>query len=251
MKIKADLHVHSHNSPDCRMSLEQIAAAAKAKGINCVCICDHNTTDGYYEVQQKSDENSFIDGVLFLPAVEYSTDSGHVIGMFMETPIACNVHSSSLVHDIHRNSFPVLAHPYANESHAKKISGFIDAGVAVEVANARASKEANQTAVDNTIGNFSAGSDAHLPAEIGTTYVELDVKELTADGVHEALRHGRGDVYYTPSKKIYRGLSQLYKQIDAGHWYRIPDRLIKTALLFISDIFTVRKTTVVEGKQWQ
>lgn len=250
MKIKADLHVHSHNSMDCRMTLEEIAKAAKKKGIDCVCVCDHHTTDGYYEILEKSDENGFIDGVLFLPAIEYSTDAGHIIGLFMQSPITDTHNSASLIKDLCRFSFPVLAHPYANGKGNPMIKKYIEMGVAVEVANARRSKKANRLAAENAVGLFTAGSDAHLPAEIGNTYVELDVRELTANGVFEALRHARGDVYYTPSKKVYNGISQLYKQIDAGRWQRVPVVLAKTVLFFIKDMITPRKTVVMEGKQW-
>ncbi len=250
MKIKADFHVHSHNSHDCRMSLEEIAKAAKKKGIDCVCVCDHNTTDGYYEILARSDEKGFIDGVLFLPAIEYSTNAGHIIGLFMTSPQPARNDASSLLKDLCRQDFPILAHPYAVTENSKDIKKFIDRGVAVEVANARISNKANKLAKENVLGLFTAGSDAHLPAEIGNTYVQLDVRELTADGVREALRHARGDVYHTPSRKVYRGISQLYRQIDAGKWYRVPDRLVKIVLLFIKDIFTPRKKVVLEGKQW-
>ena len=250
MKIKADLHVHSHNSHDCRMTLEEIATEAKKKGIDCVCVCDHHTMDGYYEILEKSDENGFIDGVLFLPAIEYSTDVGHIIGMFMHSPVSIQNNSAALIKELATFSFPVIAHPYAKGKENAAIKKFIDRGVAVEVANARRSKKANKLAAENAVGLFTAGSDAHLPCEIGNTYVELDVKELSADGVYEALRYARGNVYYKPSKKVCSGITQLYKQIDAGRWYRVPDRLLRTALFFIIDIFTTRKTVILEGKQW-
>ncbi len=250
MKIKADLHIHSHNSFDCRMTLEEIAKAAKKKGIDCVCVCDHNTTDGYYEILEKSDENGFIDGVLFLPAIEYSTDAGHIIGLFMPSPAPLINNARALIKELYRTSFAILAHPYANLKHSTAIKSFIDMGIAVEVANARRSKKTNSLAAENAVGLFTAGSDAHFPAEIGNTYMELDVRELTADGVFEALRHARGDVYYTPSKAVNRGLTQLCKHIDAGKWSKVPVALAKTVLFFIKDIFTPRKTVVMEGKQW-
>ncbi len=250
MKIKADLHVHSHNSLDCRMTLKEIAQAAKKKGIDCVCICDHDTTDGYYEILAKSDENGFIDGILFIPAIEYSTDAGHIIGIILHSPVAITKNSSSLINVLGRASFPILAHPFAYPEKIDAVKKFIDMGIAVEVANARRSKEVNKLAAENAIGMFTAGSDAHLPAEIGNTYVELDVKELSINGVLEAIRHARGDVYYTPSKAVYRGISQLYKYIDTGKRYKVPVTLAKTVLFFIKDIFTPRKTVVMEGKQW-
>lgn len=251
MKIKADLHVHSHNSHDCRMSLEEIAASAKSKGIHCVCVCDHNTLDGYYEILKKCDEKGFIDGILFLPAIEYSTDAGHIIGLFMNNPATPTKDHALLIKYLRQDGFPVLAHPYAKNKDRTLIEKVIDLGVAVEVANSRVSKKANKLAAVNIRNVFTAGSDAHLPSEIGNTFVELETEELSFVGIRKALSLGNGTVYHTPSKRVYRGISQLYRQIDAGKWYRIPDRLAKTAILFIKDIFSFRKTVIMEGKKWQ
>ena len=42
MELRLDLHIHSERSPDGRMSLPQIAAAARARGLQGVAICDHD-----------------------------------------------------------------------------------------------------------------------------------------------------------------------------------------------------------------
>ena len=160
----------------------------------------------------------------------------------MSSPKAVTNDSVSLAEDLMRDGLPVLAHPFATDKEPAKIKKLINLGVAVEVANSRVSEKANKLAAENTMGVFTAGSDAHLPAEIGNTCIELDVKELSADCVREALVTADGKVCHTPSRKVYRGISQLYRQIDAGKWYRVPDRLAKIVILFIKDIS--------EGKPW-
>ena len=58
MKLILDLHLHSKASFDGRMGIEEIAALAKARGLDGVAICDHDVVyTGPTEV----------DGVLILP----------------------------------------------------------------------------------------------------------------------------------------------------------------------------------------
>ena len=70
MKLILDLHLHSKASFDGRMGIEEIAALAKARGLDGVAICDHDVVyTGPTEV----------DGVLILPGVEFSTEYGHLL----------------------------------------------------------------------------------------------------------------------------------------------------------------------------
>ena len=42
MRLTLDLHLHSQASPDGRMTVEEIAAAARARGLHGVAVCDHD-----------------------------------------------------------------------------------------------------------------------------------------------------------------------------------------------------------------
>ena len=67
MRLTLDLHLHSQASPDGRMTVEEIAAAARARGLHGVAVCDHDVVyTGPTEV----------DGVLLIPGVEFSTEHG-------------------------------------------------------------------------------------------------------------------------------------------------------------------------------
>lgn len=78
MKLTLDLHVHSDASFDGRMSVRQIALLAKARGIDGVAICDHDVVyTGPTEVE----------GVLIIPGAEFSTEHGHLLGLFLTAPI--------------------------------------------------------------------------------------------------------------------------------------------------------------------
>lgn len=71
-------HVHTTRS-DGRGSVEQVAAAARAAGLQFVVLTDHNDF--------APREPVFIQGVLMVPAVEISTASGHLVAFGMQTPL--------------------------------------------------------------------------------------------------------------------------------------------------------------------
>jgi hypothetical protein len=71
-------HVHTRLS-DGRGTVEQVAAAAKAAGLQFVVLTDHNDFTPREPV--------FVDGVLMVQGVEISTPHGHVVALGMETPL--------------------------------------------------------------------------------------------------------------------------------------------------------------------
>ena len=103
MEIKLDLHVHSHLSPDGRMSPEEIAAAAKKAGLQAVAICDHE------RVWQGARE---CDGILLIPGGEFSTEHGHLLGLFLSSPIEKGSFAETAAAIRAQGGIPVLAHPF-------------------------------------------------------------------------------------------------------------------------------------------
>ena len=77
--MRADLHVHSARSHDGVLDRAAIAAAAKAKGIAAVAVCDHDKSPQAGDFPAKVEG-----GVLFIPAIEYST--GICSGCFSPAP---------------------------------------------------------------------------------------------------------------------------------------------------------------------
>ena len=71
-------HVHTTRS-DGRGTVEQVAAAAKAAGLQFVVLTDHNDF--------VPREPVFMQGVLMVPAVEISTAAGHLVAFGMQTPL--------------------------------------------------------------------------------------------------------------------------------------------------------------------
>ncbi len=205
MKIKADFHVHTEASPDGRSSLEAITRSAAAKGINAIAVTDHNAITEHPE---------FMNGVLLVRACEFSTKAGHITGLFLYSdPVLAPVlpEAETVVNEIRRcGGVAVIAHPY--QQGLKKLP---DAD-AVETANSRAAmkvRNANALAAEYAkrcglpeIG----GSDAHSAKEVGTSYTELEVSELTTDELRKAVLKGRA-VLVSECSHFTKSLSQLKK----------------------------------------
>lgn len=70
-----DLHVHSLESGDARASLADIAALARARGLDFVAISDHNTMTA---LDFMGDEQAKLNDFLFVPSIEFTTYAGHM-----------------------------------------------------------------------------------------------------------------------------------------------------------------------------
>ena len=75
---RGGFHVHTKLS-DGSGTVEQVAAAAKAAGLQFVVLTDHNDF--------VPREPAFVDGVLMVQGVELSTPHGHLVAFGMQTPL--------------------------------------------------------------------------------------------------------------------------------------------------------------------
>ncbi len=76
--VRGAFHVHTTRS-DGRGTVEEVAAAAKAAGLDFVVLTDHNDF--------VAREPLFVDGVLMVAGVEISTSQGHLAGFGMQHPL--------------------------------------------------------------------------------------------------------------------------------------------------------------------
>ena len=216
MKLTLDLHVHSDASFDGRMSVRQIALLAKARGIDGVAICDHDVVyTGPTEVE----------GVLIIPGAEFSTEHGHLLGLFLTAPIQYTTWKETVqaIHD--QGGITVLAHPYQNKRSGslepfRPILNDIDA---VETWNSRANRKyphANDNAfimalLRNKLS--TGGSDAHVPQEVGRGFLTVDVEERTLAAVKAQILGGgflfRHQHPVVQAAQAQRPASQLLQQL--------------------------------------
>lgn len=173
--LRADLHIHSEYSMDSKMSLERIIDRCLKLGINCVAIADHGTTAGALKMKE-------IAPFKVIVAQEILTPIGEIMGMFLTEDIPGGFSPEETIGRIKdQGGLVCLPHPLdrfrgiaQNYQEIEKVLADIDI---VEAYNSRVllksyNKKAEVFARKHGLP-CSAGSDAHIPHEIGHAYVEM------------------------------------------------------------------------------
>ena len=179
--LRLDLHNHTCYSADGLMSPAVLLEAARAKGIQCLAVTDHNTVRGALEAVTLAENDITLPRVI--PGVELTTDDGEIIGLYVWEDIPSGL---SLLESVTRirgqGGLVYLPHPYAlfrrgaisrgERARAAELSDII------EVVNGRAlgpdaARKARRLA--RKAGRpAGAGSDAHHEAGVGTAYVTVE-----------------------------------------------------------------------------
>ncbi len=209
MKAKLDLHIHSEQSPDGRMTVSEILTQAKKKGLQGAAICDH---DRFFAGQSEGEDFLLIGGE------EFSTPYGHLLGLFLTEPI----HEKTvpdLIRAIHaQGGLAVLAHPFEHAKTPDRFEEIVPLLDGMEIWNGRANRknrQANRQAAEyaaaHNLPGFG-GSDAHLKQEIGNGYVVVEVESLTMDNVKAALLRKDNPVRGINGKSRYVAASQFTRR---------------------------------------
>ena len=187
MELRLDLHIHSERSPDGRMTLSEIAARAKAAGLDGVAVCDHDRT---------LDEVPEFPDLLLIPGIEVSTEHGHLLGLFVREPIATRKFEEAAAAIHAQGGLAVLAHPFEHSRDAERLLPLLPFLDGVEVWNSRADRKIRDAnaraaafAAEHGLRPF-AGSDAHVPREIGHGVTAVEAAKKTLPAVKEALLSG-------------------------------------------------------------
>jgi len=191
--LKADLHVHTRYSEDSISPPENIVQHCLRAGINCVAITDHNEISGAFEVQRIAPFKVII-------GEEMLTNQGEIIGYFLKEKIPAYLSPEETVARIKaQGGLACVPHPYDRfrsgaklRNHAlDKILPEIDL---IEVFNSRTmllqdSARALELARRHDLPG-TAGSDAHIVREIGSTYMEIPGFN-DAEQFRQALKQGQ------------------------------------------------------------
>jgi predicted metal-dependent phosphoesterase TrpH len=174
--LKADLHVHTEYSIDCKTPLEKIVSRCLEIGINCVAISDHGTAEGALKMRDIAPFPVII-------AEEILTPYGEIMGMFLEETIPSGLSVEKTISRIRsQGGLVCIPHPFdifrrsalRNHIIMEKIAEQIDI---IEIFNARTLPFQNLAKAQAFASKYglakSAGSDAHTLYEIGNAYVEI------------------------------------------------------------------------------
>jgi len=170
--MKADLHIHS-NFSDGISSPQEIVKAAIEKGIDCICITDHQEIKGAIEAMRFG----FDKDILVIPGIEITTKSGDVLGINVKKIIPNGLSTKETIKEIKRQGgIAAIPHFFAwplNNFRGKK-EDFL-AVDAIEVFNAALFNFLNKKAFKLS-GKynlpFTAGSDAHRADFVGRGFIE-------------------------------------------------------------------------------
>ena len=190
--LKADFHIHTRYSLDCRTPIEDIIKRCLETGINCIAVSDHEAIEGALEMQKSAPFPVII-------AEEILTPQGEVIGLFLKEKIPVALPIEEAVSRIRaQGGLACLPHPFDTirglRIDGDRLAALVGQIDMIEVFNARSpllrySKRARDFAREHNIPG-TAGSDAHTPREIGSTYVEMP-EFKGRDDFLQALRKGK------------------------------------------------------------
>jgi predicted metal-dependent phosphoesterase TrpH len=185
-----DLHVHTSLSACGRMTIGDILDHIKARGLDGVCITDHDAMDIRHFLSEGVQES----GVCVIFGTEYSTSQGDflIFGPFEDLPAHLSAHRLlQTVQD--RGGVAVAAHPFRKGRCADE--ALIREGLcgAVECLNGRNAPQENSAATrwrQRYALAGCGGSDAHTLDELGTFATRFLVPVRTRAELIRALKNG-------------------------------------------------------------
>lgn len=189
--MKFDLHVHTTISSCSQLTLEQIVSSAAARGLDGVCITDHDSMAASGHISEGVQEN----GVCVIIGMEYSTNDGDFLLFGSFEDLAAGLSAAELLKHVEASGgVAVAAHP-CRPGRATSESLIADGQCRiVESLNGRNQDRHNER-VSEWENRYDVrqvgGSDAHTLEELGrmTTRFDQPIRSR-ADLIH-ALKSGR------------------------------------------------------------
>ncbi|HPM23262.1 MAG TPA: PHP domain-containing protein [Phycisphaerae bacterium] len=183
-KIKTVVHVHTNCSFDSNTSPEDLIATARAAGVGCIAVTDHDEIAGAVAARELGG------GVRIIVGEEITTTEGHVIGLFLEERIPPGLTPEETAQRIRAQGGLVLAaHPFAtlcqhslNHAAMERLLPWLDA---VEVCNAQnllwwESGWARRYAAKHGLTPF-VGDDAHIRGHLAACHQIMPAFDGPAD----------------------------------------------------------------------
>lgn len=189
--MRVDMHMHTQRSFDSLNTPEQVVEAARRKGIDRICITDHNEIEAALRMR-----DSFPDVVI--AGEEVKTAEGvDVIGLFLEEKIPKGTPGRETCERIRaQGGLVYMPHPFARGKGGggRLLLEIGDLIHIVEGFNARLHdpvlNERAQQWAKNAGLPMGAGSDAHTLAEVGRAWVEVPPFEMNPESFLAAIRRG-------------------------------------------------------------
>lgn len=194
-----DVHMHEMTySKDSFLKLDEIVAIAREKGLDAICITDHDSM-GLKEYAKEYSERT---GFPVFVGIEFYSLQGDIVAFGIEDYPKERIPAQDFINLVKaQNGVCFAAHPFRNnrrglEEHLLEVEG-LDG---LEVLNASTSPEACRTAAQyaKRLNLFTLGaSDCHVPEKVGACATWLPEKVRTMEEFLDAFRKGNmKPVYY-------------------------------------------------------
>lgn len=192
MRLRIDLHVHTRDSLDSHISLDDAARRCREEDLDGFAVTNHDFFSDIPSSWKKKTD------LIILRGMEVSARGAHILALDINEETEIGLGILETVEKIHeQGGLAIIAHPYSVlrtwvNRREIEAAGFD----LVEVANAyqfpygwmleRNTRLAEELGLPQT-----GGSDAHIPRTVGRAYTVLEVDERSEEGVLEALRKGK------------------------------------------------------------
>jgi hypothetical protein len=191
MMIQVDFHTHTNASPDSLASVPSLVRVAARHKLDRMVITDHNTLAGVRRALSLAQE-------LIIPGEEIKTTRGEILAAFVIEEVPAGLKPQEAIHRLReQGAFISVSHPFDIRSGAWSLEDLLEITPlvdAIEVFNSRCMKpDANQLAAQFASQHAlpgTAGSDAHVPFELGRAVVELPEFQ-SADDLRRVIAQGR------------------------------------------------------------
>ena len=212
--MRLDLHNHTRYSPDSRVDPAALVGVARKRRLSGIAVTDHNSVGGIAAAETTAGRD-----FLVIPAIEVSTDSGHVLGYGVREVIPRNQSVADTAGRIVAlGGVPVAAHPFRFWSGLGPTAVREASFPAYETCNGRTLRRANVRAHDlareRNLGE-TGGSDSHFLDEVAKAVTVVDAGALSLDDVLQLLSQGR-----TSAQGIDRGPAATVRYVTkaVGEW---------------------------------
>ena len=210
--LLVDIHTHTYpRSDDSFIAADDLVEAAKAKGLDGLCVTEHDVFWDPADTLALSRRHDF----LVLPGCEVNTDSGHVLVFGLEKYVFGMHHLAFLRGLVERaGGVMVAAHPYRrryqpDQAHNPEAYGSMVESAcadelfsvceAIEALNGRAREGETRFSMDmgdRLVLRMTGGSDAHRLDRVGDVATRFHGNISCLDDFIEEIKAGRYEPAY-------------------------------------------------------
>ena len=186
-----DLHMHEMNfSTDSFLSLDEIVKQAKKRGLDAICITDHDSMG----LREYAEEYSKKSGFPIFVGIEFYSLQGDILAFGIDDYPKERVSAQEFIDFVHeRGGVVISAHPFRHNRRGLEQNLDTLQGVdAIEILNGSTLADATMMAVKYAKKHgfaITGGSDCHHPENVGicATYFPGEIK--TMEDLVEAIRN--------------------------------------------------------------